>query len=134
MLDSKSNKVHTVLSDATLWVATNALLDLGIGCVIVTYSIDGNLAGILSERDVVRAVATHGEAALKKPVSDFMTAKVITSKPSDSIMRLTEVMRDNKLRHLPIVDSNRICGLISMRDIVHQTMAQTDSSSEAIAS
>ena len=84
------------------------------------------LHGIVSERDVVRAIARSGPAALDAAVDTVMTKKVVVCRPEDSIYELMNVMTDNRIRHLPVVVDDKLAGLISIGDVVKQRIAEVE--------
>lgn len=88
-----------------------------IGAVVVA---DGNhgIAGIVSERDVVRAFSAHGAGITDKAARDIMTAKVYTCSPRDSESELMSLMTAHRIRHLPVVDGGKLSGMISIGDVV----------------
>jgi CBS domain-containing protein len=96
-----------------------------IGAVPV---IDGKkrLRGIVSERDVVRAVARSGASALEGAVDTVMTKKVVVCRPEDSIYEIMSVMTDNRIRHLPVVVDDKLVGLVSIGDVVKQRIAEVE--------
>ena len=92
----------------------------------------GRLAGILSERDIVRAIAEHGAAALKLPVSQVMTRNVATCGEDDTIANIMERMTAGKFRHLPVVAKGQLIGLVSIGDVVKQRVEEIEQESEAL--
>ena len=95
-----------------------------IGAVVVLDA-DRNLIGIVSERDVVKAVAEHGAAALKRTAEDPMTRDVVTVAPETPVDRAMEMMDAGYFRHLPVVQGGALVGIVSIRDLVkHRTMQQ----------
>ncbi len=90
----------------------------------------GHLLGIVSERDVVRAVARSGAAALDTPVEDVMTRKVVVCSPGDSVFAIMGVMTDNRIRHLPVVVGGRLQGVISIGDVVKFRIAEVEFEAE----
>jgi CBS domain-containing protein len=86
----------------------------------------GRITGIVSERDIVRAMARHGAAALGLPLNDVMTRKVVTCEPNDSISNLMELMTDGKFRHLPVVQEERLAGIVSIGDVVKSRLAELE--------
>jgi len=79
--------------------------------------------GIISERDIARAVAERGAAALNEPVSQHMTAKVITCTRSCSVRDLMELMTDRRIRHVPVVEDGRLNGVVSIGDVVKHRLS-----------
>jgi CBS domain-containing protein len=88
-----------------------------IGAVLVMDAAD-QLLGIVSERDIVRAVAQDGAAALEKTAAQLMTSKVRTAAPSMTVAQAMETMSEGRFRHLPVVDQGRLIGIVSIGDVV----------------
>jgi CBS domain-containing protein len=80
----------------------------------------------VSERDIVRALARHGADALRLPLNEVMTRKVVTCGPKDSVANLMEQMTAGKFRHLPVVDSDKLAGIISIGDVVKIRLAELE--------
>jgi CBS domain-containing protein len=131
ILAAKGRDVLTIEPDRTLAEAARALTERKIGAVVVT---DAGRAvlGILSERDIVRAVAREGAAALDHPVSRYMTGKVVTCTGHSSINELMEVMTERKFRHVPIVENGRLAGIISIGDVVKHRVAEIEAEHQAL--
>ncbi|UDL94710.1 MULTISPECIES: CBS domain-containing protein [Lichenihabitans] len=117
ILANKGQAVITTAPHRTLGEACTVLSEKGIGALVVT-SADREVLGILSERDIIRALAKHGSAVLDQAVSAFMTAKVVTATEHTSVTAAMEQMTDGRFRHMPIVNEGRLSGLISIGDVV----------------
>jgi CBS domain-containing protein len=113
----KGSDVVTIEPTADLATAAKMLAARRIGAVLVLGP-DRRVAGILSERDIVRAVAEGGSEALEKPVSSVMTRKVVSCSPIDTLNGLMELMTTGKFRHLPVIEQNHLVGVISIGDVV----------------
>jgi CBS domain-containing protein len=95
-----------------------------VGAVVV---LDGEtIAGIVSERDIVRTVAERGELALKLPVAEIMTRKLEVCTPSDTVLALMNKMTDRRIRHLPVVVDGKLAGIVSIGDVVKQRIAEAE--------
>ncbi|MGY1747475.1 CBS domain-containing protein [Blastococcus sp. SYSU D00695] len=117
VLSHKGPQVATVQSDATVAEALRLLAEHGIGALVV--SPDGrSIAGIVTERDVVRALPTRGAALLDDPVSAVMTAEVRTCVPGASVHELARTMTEHRIRHVPVVEDGRMVGIVSIGDVV----------------
>ena len=118
ILAAKGNAVAKIAATSTLSEAVAALRDHGIGALVV--SADGNnIDGILSERDVVRSIASHGDDTMHLTVGSAMSSNVITCAPADSIDTLMEMMTERRIRHLPVLAlDGAIAGIISIGDVV----------------
>ena len=131
ILSEKGHEVVTIAPHLTLAEAARALSQHRIGAVVV--SDPGQpVLGILSERDIVRAVAANGAAALEEPVSRYMTAEVVTCTTRSAINDLMETMTTGKFRHVPIVENGRLVGIVSIGDIVKFRVAEIERESEAL--
>lgn len=117
ILQSKGSLVVTIHSDLSILEASRELTRYGIGAVIVSDS-PNHLDGILSERDVARALAERGADALELCVADVMTTDVFTCTPQDSTDELASVMTAQRIRHLPVLDGDELVGIVSIGDIV----------------
>jgi len=124
ILGEKGREIIAISADATLSEAARLLARKRIGAVLVRDEA-GGLAGILSERDVVRAVADESVSALARSVSAYMTRTVATCCETDSVEDLMEMMTVGRFRHVPVVDSDRLTGIISIGDVVKTRIAET---------
>ena len=125
ILQEKGRHVIAVAEAVTVCDAAKLLVERRIGVVLVKNN-ETPLAGILSERDVVRAVAADGIEALSRPVSVYMTRNVATCSEADTVEDLMEMMTRGRFRHVPVMDSDRmLCGLISIGDVVKSRIAET---------
>ena len=131
ILAAKGRDVLTIEPDRTLADAARALTERKIGAVVIADASRAVL-GILSERDIVRAVAREGAAALENPVSRHMTGKVVTCTGHSSINELMEVMTERKFRHVPIVENGRLAGIISIGDVVKPRVAEIEAEHQAL--
>lgn len=129
ILDEKGRNVETADPEATLQDIATVLGTRKIGALIILNS-SGKIAGILSERDIVRAIAQDGPAALSKPATDFMTEKVVTCSESDTVNHLMESMTQGRFRHLPVVQSGKLSGIISIGDVVKHRIAEAEFEAE----
>lgn len=116
ILRSKGDAVFTVGPDETVAAAAGLLLERRVGALVVCES--DRVAGVLSERDIVRAVAREGAAALGQPVRDHMTADVVFAEPGEGVDVLMGRMTDRRIRHLPVLQDDRLCGVVSIGDVV----------------
>ena len=126
ILAAKGTKVATITAEASLSQAVASLRDHGIGALIV--SADGaSLDGILSERDVVRSIATHGDDTLHLLVGSAMSDNVITCEPADTIDKLMAMMTERRIRHLPVVHPDgTIAGIVSIGDVVKYRLVELE--------
>ena len=131
ILRSKGRSVVTIAPDATIAAATALLRAKGIGALVV--SADGaTVAGILSERDIVHALAERGAALLDLPVAALMTRHVFTCKPGDSIAELMAEMTQHRIRHLPVVENGRLVGIVSIGDVVKNRLDEVEDEASSL--
>lgn len=130
ILDSKGHDILSVPMDATLKDAIKILSERRIGAVLVMKS--GRIEGILSERDIVRVLGQRGAAVLDEPVSETMTRKVVTCRQADTAAAIMEKMTLGKFRHLPVVENDKVVGLISIGDIVKFRVREYEHEQESL--
>ncbi|MBF6300105.1 CBS domain-containing protein [Nocardia amamiensis] len=123
ILRRKGSDVATVAPDTTVRTLLAALAERNIGAVVV--SPDGNaIAGIVSERDVVRSLHARGADLLDTPVSEIMTADVRTCALDDRVDGLRRIMTEHRIRHLPVVHEGRLVGIVSIGDVVKSAISE----------
>ena len=131
ILAYKGDRVISVAPQDGLAAAVATLAARRIGAVLVLGA-DGAIAGILSERDVLHAVARDGTAALQRKVSEVMTGTVVTCDPDDTIEHVMQTMTDRRFRHLPVVRQGRLCGMISIGDVVRLRLEEQQREAAAL--
>jgi CBS domain-containing protein len=131
ILSRKGSDVVTIAPTANLSEAVRLLALRRIGAVVVTGP-DNRVAGILSERDIVRVIGERGPAALDENVGAVMTRKVITCTETDTIAYIMERMTAGKFRHLPVVDQGRLVGVISIGDVVKFRVEEIERETDAL--
>ena len=131
ILAAKGGDVISIEPTADLSAAAKLLSKHRIGAVVICGA-GGRLAGILSERDIVRAVAEHGASALALPVGQVMTRNVITCGENDSISDLMERMTERKFRHMPVLKAERLIGVISIGDVVKSRVQEIETDAAAM--
>jgi CBS domain-containing protein len=131
ILAAKGGNVVSIEPTANLAAAAKLMATHRIGAVVIRGP-GGRLAGILSERDIVRALASDSAAALDLPVGQVMTRNVATCSESDSCATIMERMTTGKFRHLPVVEKDELVGLISIGDVVKQRVEEIERESEAM--
>ncbi len=131
ILSSKGRDVTTIEPTATLETAIALLAQRRIGALVVLGP-GGRVIGILSERDIVRVLAAQGAAALNAPLAQVMTRKVSTCSESDTVSAIMEQMTDGKFRHVPVVDQDRLIGIVSIGDVVKHRLEEMERESEAL--
>jgi CBS domain-containing protein len=125
ILKDKGRNVTTVSPDVSLRKAVETLASARVGALVVC---DGNMhvAGIISERDVVRMLAANGPSVLDQPVSIYMTKEVRTCSERDTVEFLMEEMTSHRFRHMPVVEGGRLAGIVSIGDVVKQRIAAAE--------
>ena len=117
LLASKGRDVATISQERSVTDALAVLKERRIGALVVT-GLTPPLVGIFSERDVVRALASHGAEALDLTVAELMSSDVTVCDEATAVTTLMGLMTDNRIRHIPVVDDGRLAGLISIGDVV----------------
>ena len=125
ILKQKGRGVFTTTTDKSLLDIAKLLAQHGIGCIVIVGD-DDKIAGIVSERDLMRAISQGGAKVLKEPVSDFMTKTVVTAREADTINQLMSEMTTRRFRHMPVVESERLVGLVSIGDLVKIQIAEIE--------
>lgn len=123
ILSGKGGNVVTIEPTANVADAANMLAEKHIGALVVTGA-EGRLVGIISERDIVRALANRGNAALKLPLTEVMTRKVVTCSEDETLSVIMERMTQGKFRHVPVLDGDRLIGIISIGDVVKRRLEE----------
>ena len=131
ILREKGRAVETVAGDIALVDVVARLSARRIGAVVVTAG-KGEVKGIVSERDIVRALAEHGAAALAWPASKVMTRNVVTAREADTIDQLMSRMTEGRFRHLPVVEDGRLVGIVSIGDVVKHRVAEVELEASAM--
>jgi CBS domain-containing protein len=125
ILKSKGTHVETVRPDTTLRVVAWNLKVKRIGVLVVSRD-DTTVLGVVSERDIVRALADHGPDAVRLSVADIMTTNVKTCSPHDSITAVMARMTRDRIRHLPVLEGGRLAGIISIGDVVKDRLHELE--------
>jgi CBS domain-containing protein len=135
--DKSSADVATTVAGQKVGDAAKLLDQRRIGALVVVDE-QRSLAGILSERDLVRGLSRHGVAVMDMRVGDLMTADVLTCTPEDTIDSIMSAMTSNRIRHLPVVEGGKLAGIITIGDVVKtkldETTMQVDSLREYVMS
>ena len=134
ILKHKGDKVTTLEGGTSLADAIKCLAQHRIGAVVILDAQE-QMAGVFSERDAVRALAAAGNNAadaLLRPISEIMTRNVVSCSREDTLDQLLEKMTEGRFRHLPVVEGGRLCGIISIGDVVKLKIASSESEAEAL--
>ena len=133
ILRSKGRAVATIRPDDTVGSAVEALVSGNIGALVA--SEDGEAVdGIISERDIVHAFARQGDGLLALPVAAVMTQPVVTCDPTESVAELMAEMTNRRIRHLPVVRDGRLCGIVSIGDVVKNRLDEIEYEARSLRS
>jgi len=130
ILRTKGDGVFTIAPSETVGAVAGLLHSRGVGALVVMQG--EKVAGIVSERDIVRAVAAHGAGVLSRPVSDFMTANVHTAEPGETIDALLSRMTDRRIRHLPVCKNDKLIGIVSIGDLVKHKISEVEAEADGL--
>ena|SRR3569623_1865394 len=125
LLNAKGRHVFTVAPEDTLVSVSQALYTHKVGAFVVADRV-GRMVGIISERDIIRAIATNGPECLSCKVQDYMTRDVISASPGESVDAMLDRMTARRIRHLPVMESNRLVGIVSIGDLVKARIEATE--------
>jgi CBS domain-containing protein len=129
IIKDKGDDVVTISPDESVGAAAALLRDNRIGAVIVLDN-EGAVVGILSERDIVWGIASQGAAALDHPVSACMTSDVIHAQSTETLDQLLGRMTDRRVRHLPVQKDGRLCGIVSIGDLVKHKIGEVETEAQ----
>lgn len=131
ILRQKGRAVTTASPTATLLDVSARLAAKRIGAIVVVGS-GGEVAGIISERDIIRALSEAGPDCLTRPVSETMTRRVVTCQETDTLDELMAMMTARRFRHLPVVTDGALVGIISIGDVVKHHVAEVEMEATAM--
>lgn len=131
MLAGKGDRVVTIRPDATVATAARMLKLEGIGALVVSEDGD-HVGGIVSERDIVRALVTHGADLLQEPVSAIMTSSVKTCTLDANVKDVMGEMTRSRVRHLPVLEGDRLAGMISIGDVVKNRLEELETETSVL--
>ena len=124
LLQSKGSAVYSVTPEASVFDALKLMADKNIGALLVVSG--GKLAGIMSERDYARKVILHGKSSHDMLVREIMSEKVVTVQPEQTVEDCMTLMTGKRIRHLPVVNGDKIAGLLSIGDLVKEVIAEQE--------
>ena len=125
ILKTKGRAVSTARPDASLLDIVQKLGAKKIGAIVIVGD-NGHVAGIVSERDVIRVIAERGAAAMSLSVSEVMTKSVVSCQETSAIDELMEMMTKGRFRHLPVIEDGALVGIISIGDVVKHHLAEVE--------
>jgi CBS domain-containing protein len=131
ILKAKGRAVSTARPDATLLDISRKLATKKIGAVVIIGD-KGEVAGIISERDIIRNIAERGEEALATPVGEAMTRNVVTCQETTTLDDLMTTMTQGRFRHIPVVEEDALVGIVSIGDVVKLHIAEVEMEVEAM--
>lgn len=131
ILKDKGNAVVTANPSSTVLDIAKTLAEKRIGAIVLLDT-DGRVAGIVSERDIIRHLARSGPSILSASVADVMTRNVISCTTADTISHVMQKMTSGRFRHVPVVDQNRLVGLVSIGDVVKIRVAEVELEANAM--
>jgi CBS domain-containing protein len=117
ILKVKGNDIWSIRSDATVYDALQMMAEKGVGALIVID--DGNIAGVISERDYARKVVLQGRSAKNTPIKDIMSANVVFAQLGQEVESCLALMTNKRIRHLPVMDGSDLVGVVSIGDLVN---------------
>jgi CBS domain-containing protein len=130
IINEKGRDVVTASAETSLAALAATLSEKRIGAIVVVEK--GAIRGIISERDIVRAVAKHGGDALVMRASEWMTARVMTCEPRDTINEVMQKMTAGRFRHLPVVENGKLAGIVSIGDVVKRRIEDVQREADQI--
>jgi CBS domain-containing protein len=131
ILKLKGRDVLTAPPDTKLLEVARLLGENKIGCIVIVDG-DANVAGIVSERDIVQELARSGTSVMEEPVEVCMTKSVVTCRESDTTDQLMGEMTAHRFRHMPVVERGRLVGLVSIGDVVRMRIAEAEMEAAAM--
>lgn len=126
VLKTKGSRIVTARPDATVAEVARTLKAERIGAIVITDD-GGRVVGILSERDIVRALPEHGAGLLDKRVADLMTREVVSCSPEDDLDHIRREMTGGRFRHIPVIEDGKLVGIVSIGDIVKNRLEELES-------
>lgn len=124
ILTLKSDDIHTITPTETVEVAAGKLVSLGVGSLVVMKG--GEMVGLVTERDVVKGMVAHGCDLKDTPVSRIMVTEPVVASADDSVDYARDVMTKSHIGHLPILDGNKLYGIISFHDVARACLKEAN--------
>lgn len=131
LLDVKGHQVVTTAPDATVANIASLLADRGIGAAVVSTT-GSDIQGVVSERDIVRALAARGAAVLDEPVTTIMTREVVTCHLGTTVEQLMTKMTERRVRHVPVVEHGALVGIVSIGDAVRDRITDLETETRVL--
>jgi len=124
LLHHKGSALWSIAPEATVFEAIKLMADKNIGSLLVMS--DDRLVGVITERDYTRKIALQGKTSKATRVSEILTSKIISVTPDHTVEECMRLMTENRVRHLPVVEHDRVAGLVSIGDLVNWTISAQD--------
>ena len=132
LLEGKGREVHTIGPDARVIDALRLMAEKDVGALIVTEG--GKPSGIISERDYARKVILHGKSSHDIAVREIMTSKLVTVQPRQTVEECMALMTSKRIRHLPVIEGERLVGVLSIGDLVKEVIAEQEATIKQLES
>ena len=132
LLEAKGSQIYDIAPQARVFDALKLMADRQVGALLVTEN--GKLVGVISERDYARKVILHGKSSYDIPVREIMTSKVITVHPGQSVEECMALMTEKRIRHLPVMEGERLIGILSIGDLVKEVIAEQEATIKQLES
>src|SRR6266513_2432159 len=132
ILNQKGHQVFSISPDATVFEAIQQMAEKNVGALLVTA--DDKLVGVISERDYTRKVALKGKSSRETKVSEIISSPIVSATPGHSVEECMRLMTTNRVRHLPVLDGDRLVGIVSIGDLVNWTISAQDAAIEQLKS
>ncbi|MCB9832164.1 MAG: CBS domain-containing protein [Planctomycetes bacterium] len=124
VLARKGGEVKSIAPEASIEEAIRGMVEAGIGALMVIDR-EGAVVGIISERDCMRATAADASQLGKRRVAEVMTRELVVADAEEDVNQVGRLMRDRNCRHIPIISEGRLCGILSMRDVMRERLEET---------
>ena len=131
ILEYKGGRVLTTTAEQSIGDIVSLLRREKIGAVVVCDD-EGNVVGLISERDIINGLADYGSAVLTSEVGTLMATNVLSCKTSDNIVDLMATMTERRIRHIPVIENGELKGIISIGDVVKNRIAETEHEAELL--
>ena len=132
ILNQKGHQVYSISADATVFEAIQLMSDKNIGALLVTS--DDKLVGVISERDYTRKVALKGKSSRETKVREIISSPALSATPGHSVEECMRLMTSNRFRHLPVLEGEKLFGIVSIGDLVNWTISAQDAAIEQLKS
>jgi len=132
ILNQKGRQVYSILPDATVFQAIQLMAEKNVGALLVVS--EHRLLGVISERDYTRKVALKGKSSRETKVLEIISSPIVSATPGHSVEECMRLMTNNRVRHLPILEGEKLVGIVSIGDLVNWTISAQDAAIEQLKS